>query len=172
MQIFHNRPLALSMCLFAVVAVAALRMERSVKFVLLLLSFCALLFVVFLSVKRRRAGRRIFLSFLCIVAVFAALFSSFLFFNVRYANLQTLNGSECEVEGTVLERIDSAAYDSHLRVRVTSLNGEKESMDAIFPLVKRYGGLVVALTLDEDGIPPCAEGRVAIAKKILAEAKK
>ena len=131
MQIFHNRPLALSMCLFAVVAVAALRMERSVKFVLLLLSFCALLFVVFLSVKRRRAGRRIFLSFLCIVAVFAALFSSFLFFNVRYANLQTLNGSECEVEGTVLERIDSAAYDSHLRVRVTSLNGEKESMDAI-----------------------------------------
>ena len=45
-------------------------------------------------------------------------------------------------------------------------------MDAIFPLVKKYGGLVVALTLDESGIPATAEGRVAIARRILAEAAK
>ena len=41
-------------------------------------------------------------------------------------------------------------------------------MDAVFPLVAKYGGVVVALTLDEGGIPPTAEGRLAIAEKILA----
>ena len=45
-------------------------------------------------------------------------------------------------------------------------------MDAIFPLVKKYGGAVVALTLDEGGIPGTAEGRLAIAEKILKEAAK
>ena len=41
-------------------------------------------------------------------------------------------------------------------------------MEKIFPLVKKYGGLVVALTLDEGGIPERAENRLEIARKILA----
>ena len=45
-------------------------------------------------------------------------------------------------------------------------------MDAIFPLVKKYGGFVVALTLDENGIPETSEGRIKIAEKIYTEAKK
>lgn len=53
---------------------------------------------------------------------------------------------------------------------VNSVNGKKESMDAIFPLVKKYGGTVIALTLDEDGIPASADGRVAIAERIAARA--
>jgi 5-methyltetrahydrofolate--homocysteine methyltransferase len=55
---------------------------------------------------------------------------------------------------------------------VNSVNGKKESMAQIFPLVKKYGGVVIALTLDEKGIPESAEGRVAIAERILAEAEK
>ena len=55
---------------------------------------------------------------------------------------------------------------------INSVNGKAESMEKILPLVKKYGGILVALTLDEDGIPKSAEGRVAIAKKILAEAEK
>lgn len=55
---------------------------------------------------------------------------------------------------------------------VNSVSGKREVMDAVFPLVKKYGGAVIALTLDEDGIPSTAEGRINIAKKILAEAKK
>ena len=51
---------------------------------------------------------------------------------------------------------------------VNSVNGKEESMSAVFPLVAKYGGAVVALTLDESGIPPTAEGRLAIARKILA----
>ena len=55
---------------------------------------------------------------------------------------------------------------------INSVNGKKESMNAIFPLVKKYGGVVVALTLDENGIPNDANARVDIAVKILNEAKK
>ena len=55
---------------------------------------------------------------------------------------------------------------------INSVNGKAESMAAVFPLVKKYGGVVVALTLDEKGIPETAEGRLAIAEKIIAEAEK
>ena len=49
---------------------------------------------------------------------------------------------------------------------VNSVNGKKESMEAVFPLVRKYGGVVVGLVLDEDGIPDTADGRIAVAKKI------
>ncbi len=55
---------------------------------------------------------------------------------------------------------------------VNSVNGKRESMASVFPLVKKYGGAVVALTLDEKGIPDTAEGRVAIARRIIEEAEK
>ena len=56
------------------------------------------------------------------------------------------------------------------KAMINSVNGKRESMEAIFPLVKKYGGLVVALTLDENGIPTTAQGRVDIARKILETA--
>ena len=55
---------------------------------------------------------------------------------------------------------------------INSVNGKKESMEAVFPLAQKYGGLIVALTLDENGIPETAEERLAIAEKIIFEAKK
>ncbi len=55
---------------------------------------------------------------------------------------------------------------------VNSVNGKQESMDKVFPLVKKYGGVVVALTLDETGIPKTVEGRLAVADKIYNEAAK
>jgi 5-methyltetrahydrofolate--homocysteine methyltransferase len=54
---------------------------------------------------------------------------------------------------------------------VNSVNGKKAVMDEVFPIVKKYGGVVVALALDETGIPPTAEGRLEIAKKIVAAAE-
>jgi len=53
---------------------------------------------------------------------------------------------------------------------VNSVNGKADSMDAVFPLVKKYGGVVVALTLDETGIPETARGRVEIARRIMERA--
>lgn len=76
-----------------------------------------------------------------------------------------------------LDTADPAAMERALRVyngkaMINSVNGKQEVMDAVFPLVKKYGGVLVALTLDEGGIPATAEGRLAIAERILAEAEK
>lgn len=53
---------------------------------------------------------------------------------------------------------------------VNSVSGKEESLQAVLPLVKKYGGVVVGLTLDEGGIPETAQGRLAVAKKILDRA--
>lgn len=71
-----------------------------------------------------------------------------------------------------IDTADTAAMEAALRryngkAMINSVNGKKESMEAVFPLVKKYGGVVVALTLDERGIPDTAEKRFEIAKKIL-----
>ena len=55
---------------------------------------------------------------------------------------------------------------------VNSVNGKRESMDAVFPLVRKYGGALVALCLDESGIPDTSDGRIAIARRILDEGAK
>ncbi|MDL2217695.1 homocysteine S-methyltransferase family protein [Christensenellaceae bacterium OttesenSCG-928-M15] len=71
-----------------------------------------------------------------------------------------------------LDSADGKALEKAMRhyngkPMVNSVNGKQESMDTVFPLVKKYGGLVVALTLDEEGIPETAAGRLHIAKKII-----
>ncbi len=71
-----------------------------------------------------------------------------------------------------IDTADPAAMESALRryngkALINSVNGKAESMAAVFPLMKKYGGVAVALTLDEEGIPDTTEGRIAIAQKIL-----
>ena len=74
-----------------------------------------------------------------------------------------------------LDTSDPVAMERAMRLyngkaMINSVSGKEESMTAIFPLVQKYGGLVVCLTLDENGIPTTAEGRLAIAKKIVDRA--
>ena len=74
-----------------------------------------------------------------------------------------------------IDTSDTTAMEAAMRIYngkplINSVNGKEESMEAIFPLVKRYGGVVIALTLDEDGIPTTAEGRFAVAEKIVKTA--
>ena len=74
-----------------------------------------------------------------------------------------------------IDTSNASAMEAALRVyngkaMINSVNGKEESMRAVFPLAKKYGGVVVALTLDENGIPETAEGRFKIAEKILAVA--
>ena len=76
-----------------------------------------------------------------------------------------------------IDTSDPVALERAMRIYngkplVNSVNGKQESMDAVLPLVKKYGGAVVALTLDENGIPDSAEGRLAIAERIVNEAAK
>jgi len=93
-----------------------------------------------------------------------------------------LKTAVCELQAIInlplqIDTSDAKAMEIALRryngkAMVNSVNGKQESMDSVFPLVKKYGGLVVALTLDENGIPQKAEERVAIAERILDEAAK
>ena len=55
---------------------------------------------------------------------------------------------------------------------INSINGKQKSMDRLFPIAKKYGAMMVCLTLDEEGIPETAEARVLIAEKMINEAKK
>ncbi len=76
-----------------------------------------------------------------------------------------------------IDTSDAVAMETAMRLYngkplINSVNGKQESMDAVFPLVAKYGGIVVCLTLDEGGIPGTAAGRIEIAKKIIAEAAK
>lgn len=77
----------------------------------------------------------------------------------------------------MIDTSDCKAMESALRIYngkaiINSVNGKQESLDAILPLAKRYGGVLVALTLDEKGIPETPQGRLDIALKIIEEAKK
>ena len=76
-----------------------------------------------------------------------------------------------------IDTSDPIALEAALRhyngkAMINSVNGKQESMDAVFPLVKKYGGVVVGLALDEEGIPDNAADRIRIAKKIYKEASK
>lgn len=75
-----------------------------------------------------------------------------------------------------LDSSDPAAMERALRryngkPLINSVNGKEESLNAILPLVKKYGGGLVCLTLDDGGIPATAEGRVAIAETIIRRAE-
>lgn len=95
--------------------------------------------------------------------------------------VEMLTTAVCELQGVTdlplqIDTSDAKAMEAALRryngkAMINSVNGKKQSMEEVFPLVKKYGGLVVALTLDETGIPETAEGRIAIAEKILKTAE-
>lgn len=93
---------------------------------------------------------------------------------------QMLTNSVCELQCVTdlplqIDSSDPVAMESALRryngkAMINSVNGKEENLNAIFPLVKKYGGFVVALTLDEKGIPSTVDGRMRIARKILLTA--
>lgn len=74
-----------------------------------------------------------------------------------------------------IDTSDPAAMERGMRLYngcplVNSVSGKTESMEAVFPLMKKYGGVAIALTLDEQGIPATAEARLAIARRIVETA--
>ena len=76
-----------------------------------------------------------------------------------------------------IDTVKASAMEKAMRVYngkplINSVNGKQSSMDEILPLVKKYAGAVIALTLDEKGIPDTAEGRYAIAEKIVKECER
>lgn len=76
-----------------------------------------------------------------------------------------------------IDTVDTEAMEQAMRIyngkpMINSVSGKQESMNAVFPLIQKYGGVVIGLTLDENGIPKTAKGRLEVAGKIIEEAKK
>lgn len=76
-----------------------------------------------------------------------------------------------QIDTTNAEAMEAAMRVYNGKPMINSVNGKEEVMKEIFPLVRKYGGVVVGLTLDEAGIPTTAEGRLAIAEKIYRTAE-
>ena len=85
--------------------------------------------------------------------------------------LQSVIGLPLQIDTTNPQTMEKALRLYNGKALVNSVNGKQEVMAQIFPLVKKYGGVVLALCLDEDGIPSTAEGRLAIADKIYKTAE-
>lgn len=84
--------------------------------------------------------------------------------------LQAVSDLPLQIDTTDPVAMEKALRMYNGKAMINSVNGKQESMDAVFPLAAKYGGVIVALTLDEQGIPDTAEQRFNIAEKIKAEA--
>ncbi|MCR5824870.1 MAG: homocysteine S-methyltransferase family protein [Lachnospiraceae bacterium] len=84
--------------------------------------------------------------------------------------LQAVTALPLQIDTSSPVAMEAALRAYNGKAMINSVNGKEEVMEAIFPLVKKYGGFVVALTLDESGIPETAEGRFKIAEKIVKRA--
>ena len=81
--------------------------------------------------------------------------------------LQAIIDLPLQIDTTNTTAMEKAMRRYNGKAMINSVNGKEEVMREIFPLVRKYGGLVVCLTLDEDGIPADPERRVAIAQRII-----
>ena len=84
--------------------------------------------------------------------------------------LQSILDTPLQIDTSDTEAMEKALRIYNGKPMINSVNGKEESMNSVFPLVKKYGGVVVCLTLDEKGIPETADGRMAIAEKIVNRA--
>ena len=80
--------------------------------------------------------------------------------------LQSVLALPLQIDTTDPEALERGMRIYNGKPMVNSVNGKKESIETVFPLVRKYGGVLVALVLDEDGIPSDAEGRIRIARRI------
>ena len=85
--------------------------------------------------------------------------------------IQEVTGLPLQLDTSNPEAMERALRRYNGKPLINSVNGKEESLNAILPLVKKYGGGLVCLALDDDGIPETVEGRVAIAQKIIRRAE-
>uniref|UniRef100_UPI0040277D0E homocysteine S-methyltransferase family protein n=1 Tax=Gemmiger formicilis TaxID=745368 RepID=UPI0040277D0E len=85
-------------------------------------------------------------------------------------DLQAVTDLPLQLDSSNPEALSRALRIYNGKPIVNSVNGESETLEKILPLCKKYGAAVVGLALDKGGIPPTAEGRFAIAQRIVAAA--
>ena len=86
--------------------------------------------------------------------------------------IQSVTDVPLQIDTSDPKALEAALRHYNGKAMINSVNAKQEVMDSVFPLVAKYGGVIVALTLDEAGIPATAEGRVALAKRMIDEGAK
>lgn len=84
--------------------------------------------------------------------------------------LQAITDTPLQIDTSNYEAMEKALRLYNGKSMLNSVNGKEDSLEHVLPLAKKYGAVVVALCLDDSGIPTTAEGRIAIADKIIARA--
>lgn len=87
-------------------------------------------------------------------------------------SIQAVSDIPLQIDSSDADVLEAALRIYNGKAIINSVNGKKEVMETIFPIVKKYGGVIVALTLDERGIQGDAEKRYEIAKNIVETASK
>lgn len=85
--------------------------------------------------------------------------------------VQSVVSLPLQIDSPNVDVIEAGARIYNGKPIINSVNGKKESMEKVFPIAKKYGALLVALTLDEEGLPATAEKRLEIASNIIETAK-
>lgn len=86
-------------------------------------------------------------------------------------NLQAVLPTPLQIDTTNIAALERALRIYNGKPMLNSVNGKQKNMEEVFPLAKKYGSVVVCLCLDENGIPETAQGRIAVAEKIIKTAK-
>lgn len=86
-------------------------------------------------------------------------------------NLQAVLPTPLQIDTTNIAALERALRVYNGKPMLNSVNGKQKNMEEVFPLAKKYGSVVVCLCLDENGIPETAQGRIAVAEKIIKTAK-
>ena len=81
--------------------------------------------------------------------------------------IQEISNLPLQIDSADIEALERGCRYYNGKALINSVNGKAESMEAVFPIAQKYGACIIALTLDEGGIPNTAEERYAIAKKIM-----
>ncbi|MCR5542986.1 MAG: homocysteine S-methyltransferase family protein [Eubacterium sp.] len=80
--------------------------------------------------------------------------------------LQGVTGLPLQLDTTDVVALEQGLRYYNGKAMINSVNGKQEVIEAVMPLVKKYGGVLVGLALDEDGIPETSDGRIKVAQKI------
>lgn len=86
-------------------------------------------------------------------------------------SVQSITPQPLQIDSADPETIEKTLRIYNGKAMINSVGGTRESMDSILPLAAKYGGVLIALPLDENGIPETAEERVEIAKRIVKTAE-
>lgn len=85
--------------------------------------------------------------------------------NIVY-KLQSVTTLPLQLDSTNIEALERGMRIYNGKPMINSVNGKRETIEAVMPLVAKYGGVLVGLPLDEEGIPETSDGRIRVAKKI------